>query len=90
MPINNSIFKRIKGRDRVWSFVRKDETLRQPLHELEQIEVLDLEIDDEDVLDWFMRHTFSNPNLPNLKRAVLIMDGLEVTYFILSPLLCLY
>lgn len=90
MPINNSIFKRIKGRDRVWSFVRKDETSRQPLHELEEIEVLDLEIDDEDVLDWFLRDAFSNPNLSNLRRAVLFMDGVEVNYFTLDSTLCLY
>lgn len=84
MPTTNNTVKRIKGRDRVWSFVRKVETSRHPLHELEEIVVLDLEIDDEDILDWFMRHAFSNPNLPKLRRAVLYMDGLEVNYFILD------
>lgn len=85
MPASSIIIKRIKGRDRLWAFVNKLDNLPQSYYHIEEIQVVDLEIDDEDVLDWFLRHALPNPQLPNLKRAILYMDGLEVS--LLSHLL---
>lgn len=78
MPIRNRSIKRLKGPSRVWSFINQLESSPGRFNALEEIQVVDLEIDDEDILDWFLRHAFSHPQHPNLVRAVLYMDGVEV------------
>lgn len=46
-------------------------------HQIQEIQVWDLEVDHEDIPKWFMHSAFSHSALPNLKQAVLYMDGLE-------------
>lgn len=78
-----TIVKKIKGRDGFWCFIRQLGSSQGRFYGIREIQVRDLEIDDEDVLEWFMRRAFFHSALPNLQRAVLYMDGLEVGFFLI-------
>lgn len=88
MPGTPTVIKRIKGRDKFWLFVRQLGISPQRFNQIEDIQVRELEIDDEDILSWFLHSAFSNPHLPNLKRAILYMDDLEVSMFNSISLSC--